>query len=1028
MNVDRMCPQCGVSIKPAMLKCMECGTRVTIQPATTEEQSATKPARSAAVSTSPAAQGSSVVRIVGRSSQPRNVLSPQPERPTRAAARHIEAANDTASEAGSFIASCECGARIRVADSMAGRRKRCRRCSQVMVLNPPATNVPTGPATVVPQLDEAPSLRIRLEAEIDRAIQRERESELASPLKKTLSSRKLAKLTDGLEVENPLSKREAIERGKVICQLGDTRDVRVLELITPLRSDSFETVREAVATAIGELGDPAGVDIVLRMLLDKDASVIRAALKAIRQLKHPSCVKPLVVLGLDNPLLKMQVSESLLQMSEVAVPELLEIVERQAAGMTLDAIMVLGRIGDERAVPALVDNLENASSVIRGYAVEALTRIGHRDALPRMIRLLAEDDLSVRVQVAVSLRRMPARQAVRPLLDCLLNTTDSELRRQVVLALGATKDPRSIPAISQLLPEADDPLREAIAEALGLCDDPAACAPLLSLVRDGNTELQLKALVGLKKSATAEALDELLLLANSPNGKVRRHAVEALAELAPPEATDLLSDLLLSDPVYDVRVAAAKALGQIGNPATAPTLERALRDEAPVRCAAVMALTRLGNDEVVPALIACLRDPAPEVRYHAVTGLGRLKAQMAASPVQAMLEDSDDMVRRGAEKALAELGVEPRKVSTLRRAAGRLSNLIPSTVLGSIPASASISVAIVVMLSMTFGAVFLLKDSIAGTPPHLILSRTEPVRQVCWVPDSSHVAVVRQSGKIEFWDAQSGEYLKGSGDVTATSVYAFGQPPQMLLQTSRAFSTWDYTQDDARPADHGPALPEGFTWVAPATNASICLVGMTQTPGQREFRIWAAEQSDAEPVVFTLAPEPAPAISGNGATVAGVVPQQGLFIFSTTTGKAVTRVEIPEATEHSRVTRLLLNMDGSILAGIADQEVLKVHLQNPKRPKATWINLNQPVSQFRFTKHATLTGIVRSDSVGRLDLNAGTLQTWPVTTQDVDLTTTASSSDGSQIVVSGHDEKLAWVVNTSDGTVHELSPVAIPGQ
>ncbi len=108
-----------------------------------------------------------------------------------------------------------------------------------------------------------------------------------------------------------------------------------------------------------------------------------------------------------------------------------------------------------------------------------------------------------------------------------------------------------------------------------------------------------------------------------------------------------------------VRVRAAQALGVIGGPAAASTLERALGDEAPqVRIQVVYALRRLQGVQSIPALADVLvRDSDVTVRRAAAGALGTLRDASAASALKAAMADPDPAVRQQATRALRRQGV-----------------------------------------------------------------------------------------------------------------------------------------------------------------------------------------------------------------------------------------------------------------------------------------------------------------------------------------------------------------------------------
>jgi HEAT repeat protein len=83
---------------------------------------------------------------------------------------------------------------------------------------------------------------------------------------------------------------------------------------------------------------------------------------------------------------------------------------------------------------------------------------------------------------------------------------------------------------------------------------------------------------------------------DDPMTEVRLAAVKGVRSLEPPGATPSLARLLLEDSEWEIRVQAAGALGQTGDPEVVPVLRAALDDESDfVRAAAINALEELGE-------------------------------------------------------------------------------------------------------------------------------------------------------------------------------------------------------------------------------------------------------------------------------------------------------------------------------------------------------------------------------------------------------------------------------------------------
>lgn len=169
----------------------------------------------------------------------------------------------------------------------------------------------------------------------------------------------------------------------------------------------------------------------------------------------------------------------------------------------------------------------------------------------------------------------------------------------------------------------------------------------------------------------ATLLDALADALHAGDDAERRNAARsALAALAAPgaaaspRALARLRQLVLADADPDVRVLAASALGESGNPAAHEPLARALADaDENVAAAAADALGLLGAPEAVEPLTETLEHGGFWVRAAAVVALGRIgDARAVPALVRAM---DDPLLAEAAATALGEIG-DPAALEALR--------------------------------------------------------------------------------------------------------------------------------------------------------------------------------------------------------------------------------------------------------------------------------------------------------------------------------------------------------------------------
>lgn len=140
--------------------------------------------------------------------------------------------------------------------------------------------------------------------------------------------------------------------------------------------------------------------------------------------------------------------------------------------------------------------------------------------------------------------------------------------------------------------------------------------------------------------------------------EVRLAAARALGDRADTAAINALVNALRRDASAEVRQAAAHALGQIEDARAVPGLTAALREERnrDVRLEIIRAFGEIESDASVPALTAALRgEDDAEMRRTIVWALGEIESADAVPALLPLLRDPDKEVRSQAVWALGEI-------------------------------------------------------------------------------------------------------------------------------------------------------------------------------------------------------------------------------------------------------------------------------------------------------------------------------------------------------------------------------------
>ncbi|WP_135807148.1 HEAT repeat domain-containing protein [Halorussus marinus] len=152
--------------------------------------------------------------------------------------------------------------------------------------------------------------------------------------------------------------------------------------------------------------------------------------------------------------------------------------------------------------------------------------------------------------------------------------------------------------------------------------------------------------------ARAEALVDLL---SADQPELRMAAANALGRLGNRAGTKALIGRL-GDPDTRVRARAARAIGRIGDPRAVSALRKALGDETvDVRREAADSLGRIGTEEALDALLDLLDDDSETVRRIAANSLGNFGSAKPLDALVSLLSDDVEAVRRAAVFSLIEL-------------------------------------------------------------------------------------------------------------------------------------------------------------------------------------------------------------------------------------------------------------------------------------------------------------------------------------------------------------------------------------
>jgi HEAT repeat protein len=282
---------------------------------------------------------------------------------------------------------------------------------------------------------------------------------------------------------------------------------------------------------------------------------------------------------------------------------------------------------------------------------------GHQGEAKRLVVQLA--DSTKRDNAAKELIKLGA-DAVPPLIDAL-QTQDPGLvlTYQQILA----RIPTATLALTKTLATTTHRpiVRARAAEILGMSKDRSAIPALLDALKDQYFTVRASAALALGNIGDARVIHSLLPLLKDTDDKVRSAACIAIAKFRDPSTFDDITNVLLDDPMIEVRQSAVRALGDTKHPAAIPFLMEALRDSfwwferGQAITDLLTAIEKMGPAVVEP-LIEALGDKEGTVRKYAALVLGNLGDIRAIEELGMALYDLHHEVGEEAAEALVKFG------------------------------------------------------------------------------------------------------------------------------------------------------------------------------------------------------------------------------------------------------------------------------------------------------------------------------------------------------------------------------------
>lgn len=464
-------------------------------------------------------------------------------------------------------------------------------------------------------------------------------------LGQSVYSSKLDSLIKSLGNENGEA-RESAEASLV--KAGESAE---RSLVRALRSKD-PIVRRHAGYALAQMGNPAAINSLLETMTGDDKREAAKAAKLMARIRSEETIPILIDMLMDeNPHFQRRSKQGLLAIGEPAVDPLIKLLKNRDPNIRSSAIEVLGSIGDKRVVPYLIEILEKDRAA-RIYAATALGQMGDTIVVPELIEALKEKDPSMRKASAMALGNIGDLRAIEPLIGLFLDD-DRSVPLYAVNALGMIGE-KVFDKVNHLLKNENYNLRLYATMTLGEIRDKRAIHPLLSIIENKKDELELRraAIIALGSVGGEKVVDYLIKFLGYD--ELSKAASRELIKIGEPAIIPLIAMLNSQNPIVLNNV--KEALIAIGKPAV-PHLIVALDHYEPViRKNSINILSVTANKEIIPFIIKKLKDPSESVRIAAATALGKLGDESVVIPLLNIVNSQSGLLRLEAVRSIGLIG------------------------------------------------------------------------------------------------------------------------------------------------------------------------------------------------------------------------------------------------------------------------------------------------------------------------------------------------------------------------------------
>ena len=314
--------------------------------------------------------------------------------------------------------------------------------------------------------------------------------------------------------------------------------------------------------------------------------------------------------------------------------------------------------GGEIKVYRLVDfdlvQLYSKDILERSRAANSIGSRRYRPAVPKLISLISDSDPAVRNAVIGAISEIGDPSALTEMIAALGVESDADTATRLLDSILVFPEGGVAAAISECLNKDEAATRLGAVRTLE-CLKPESPDSLVRALADRETQVRVAAARALGNPNHQRAIPALIKVLEEEQDTVASAVAESLARIGNPIAVPSLIRRLGKATNADLRSTILEALSRFPTDKVESAIVQSLRHPGPHRSGAALILSLAPVPETFDGLVRALADADADVRRHAASALGKTGLQIACVALLARLNDGNVEVEIAIQQAAIDL-------------------------------------------------------------------------------------------------------------------------------------------------------------------------------------------------------------------------------------------------------------------------------------------------------------------------------------------------------------------------------------